>query len=119
MEGNIHSAPAPTRIAFCTLAELTEQKKVTKWVDALRDEVTALSLDGEILVISSVCFHMGGEFDVDWQKKCFRCRWHAWEFDIRSGACQTFSLPERQLQRYPFVTENGQIFITLPNGADH
>ncbi|TSC63365.1 MAG: hypothetical protein G01um1014106_511 [Parcubacteria group bacterium Gr01-1014_106] len=117
MEGGSDNTTAATRIPFCTLAELQEQKKITKWVDAFRDEITALSLNGEILVTSSVCLHMGGAFDVDWQTKCFRCRWHAWEFDIKSGACQTFSLAGRQLRHYQFVIEDHQIILPLPDDA--
>lgn len=109
----MESTSTQTRITFCSLAELRERKRVTRWIEEFRDEVTALEWRGEILVFSSVCLHMGGEFDVDWEKGCLRCRWHAWEFDPGSGECRTFSLPSRQLRHYPFSIEGGELIVRL------
>lgn len=106
---------APSKeIALCTVAELKQKRRVTQWVDELRDEVTVLYLaTGEIIVTSSVCLHMGGEFDVDWKTCQFRCQWHDWHFDIRTGESLTYSLPGRHLHHYVFEEKEGKIFVPL------
>ena len=103
-----------TRIPFCSLPELQRQRRITRWMDALRDEVTAFLVDGNIVVRSSVCVHMGGEFDVDWAKRKLCCRWHGWEFDLQTGECLTFPLPGRRLTAYQHVVEGDTLYL-LPS----
>src|SRR5687767_15082429 len=71
-----HGMSPDKHLTLCSIADLRAQKKITKWIDELRDEVMAIDLHGKIIVTSSVCFHMGGEFDIDWKACQFRCRWH-------------------------------------------
>lgn len=105
------------RVPFCSLDALGSERKVTKWVDELRDELTALLLNGKVIVRSSVCLHMGGEFDVNYKAKKFCCRWHGWEFDIESGECLTFSLPGRRLPSYLTVVEDGTVYLLVAPDA--
>lgn len=98
---------------FCSVSELKQKRRVTKWVDELRDELTALYLDDKILVTSSVCFHNGGEFDIDWQAGQFRCQWHDWKFDIKTGESLSYSLPGRRLQHYTYEVKDDQLLIPL------
>lgn len=105
-------------LVFCSIDDLRRQRKITKWVEELRDELTALSLpDGEIIVTSSICLHMGGEFEVDWNTQQLRCRWHDWRFDIKTGECLSYSLPGRRLQHYPFEQREGRLEVILPEEA--
>lgn len=102
------------RIQFCELEELKRVRRVTKWVDELRDELTALYLgDKQIVVMSSICLHNGGEFDVDWDKQQLRCRWHDWKFDIKTGECLSYSLPGRRLTHYPCEVQAGKVDVLL------
>lgn len=101
------------KLAFCSVKELKLLRRVTKWVDELRDELTALYVNGEIIVTSSVCFHNGGELDVDWQKCEFRCQWHDWRFDIKTGESLSYSLPGRHLQHYKYEIQDDQLLIPL------
>lgn len=75
------------RFPLCHRDDLERSRVVTRWLDDLRDEVTAVLIDGRIIARSSVCPHFAGEFDVDLDARVFRCKWHAWEFDIESGRC--------------------------------
>lgn len=44
------------------MRDLRERRRITQWIDELRDELTALYLpEGRILVTSSVCVHMGAD----------------------------------------------------------
>jgi len=61
-------------------------------------------------VRSSVCPHFGGEFAVDVAAGRMRCKWHAWEFDIRSGRCLSNQL-KACLREYDTVEENGTIAV--------
>src|SRR5262249_30290436 len=38
-----------------------------------------------------------------------RCRWHAWEFDIRTG--RSLSFPERKIRTYPVAVEDGLVIL--------
>lgn len=68
--------------------------------------------DGKFYAIDAVCPHRGGplheghvnEFDLI-------CPWHAWTFDIRSGACATSSIPQKT---YPVKVERREIWIDAP-----
>lgn len=96
------------------MRDLRERRRITQWIDELRDELTALSLpEGRILVTSSVCVHMGGEFDVDWDHRQMRCRWHDWCYDLDSGHCVTFALPGRHLRHYAHVIEGDDLYVLL------
>lgn len=106
-----------TRLVFCGMEELRERRRVTKWVEELRDELTALYLgEDQIVVLSSICLHNGGEFDVDRQKEQLRCRWHDWKFDIKTGKCLSYSLPGRRLTHYPFEVRDGKIEVLVLPG---
>ena len=100
-------------MVFCSVKELKEKKRVTKWIDELKDELTAVYLQEKIIVTSSVCFHNGGEFEVDWKTCQFRCLWHDWKFDIKTGESLSYSLPGRRLQHYPFEVKDDQLIISL------
>ena len=74
---------------FCSLSELKAEKKVTKFIIELKDEVSVFWMNGKPKAISSICPHFGGEFDYDSKKEQLRCRWHGWKFDLHS--CQSLS----------------------------
>lgn len=75
-------------VPFCPVSELKKELRVTRWMDDLRDEISAFYLDGEILVMSTVCPHFGGELEYD-RRGTLTCRWHGWKFDVRTRKSQT------------------------------
>ena len=101
--------PSPS-LKFCTLTELKKKQKITRWVEDWRDEISAIFLDGVVTVLSSVCPHFGGEFDVDFLNGELQCKWHAWRFDIESGKCRTYKL-KTQLRHYLFAESDGNLVI--------
>jgi nitrite reductase/ring-hydroxylating ferredoxin subunit len=76
---------------FCSLKELQEKKILTKWIDSLRDELTAIEKNGEVKIFSSICPHFGGEFYIDLKELKASCKWHKYQFDLKSGKCLSFS----------------------------
>ncbi len=97
-------------VEFCAVAEVKARRVVTRWVDELRDEVTALWDGDEIRVISSVCPHFGGEFVFSPDCREARCKWHDWRFDVPSGRCLSFGVKTR-LRRYEFSESEGMIVV--------
>lgn len=96
------------------MEELKRTRRITKWVEELRDELTAFYLnEDQVVVMSSICLHNGGEFDVDWEKEQLRCRWHDWKFDIKTGECLSYSLPGRRLTQYAFEVREGKVEVML------
>ena len=96
---------------FCSVAELQREKRVTRFVDELRDEISAVLVGGEIYVVSSICPHFGGILEVN-EKRCeFRCIWHGWRFDIPTGKCKTYAL-KTSVRHYEFeITEDGFVEV--------
>lgn len=70
---------------FCPITELFEKKKITKWVDSLKDEISAFYVGKKIYVYSSICPHNGGEFNLNIKKKELKCLWHGWKFNVETG----------------------------------
>ena len=96
--------------AFCRLDELRAKKTITRWVDELRDELTAVCDAGRVRVVSSAYPQFGGEFDVDLAVRRLVCRWHRWSFDLDSGACLTHRLRTR-LRAYAFEERDGMLVV--------
>lgn len=97
--------------AFCAVDDLRRNGSVTKWVDAFRDEITAVWTGGGVRAMSTVCPHFGGEMEVDRAKSELRCKWHGWRFDLESGGCLTFPL-KNPLRRYHAEERAGQLWIS-------
>ncbi len=66
--------------------------------------------EGELHAIDNICPHQGaplGEGYLDGHK--VTCPWHAWEFDIRNGACTT--VPQDRIKSYKIKLEGDDILI--------
>ena len=72
-------------IFFCHLQALKDKKKITIWNENLKDEISALYVNEEIYVYSSICPHFGGEFEYNKKKLVIRCLWHGWKFNAETG----------------------------------
>jgi nitrite reductase/ring-hydroxylating ferredoxin subunit len=104
----------PARVDLCGVEELRAAKRLTRWVEELRDELTALFLDDGIRVLSTVCPHFGGELDGDGSSGELRCRWHGLRFDARTGSCRETRF-KASLRRYEFALESGRVVVTIPD----
>ena len=74
---------------FCCVDDLKRETKITKWIDDLKDEISAIYIDGKYYVYSTICPHFGGEFEIERKPKTLRCKWHGWKFDIITGRSLT------------------------------
>lgn len=103
----------PTVLEFCSLQEAQSRGSVTKWVDLWRDEITVVACGDQLIALSSVCIHYGGEMDVYPEQKKFICKWHGWEFDIETGKCLNYKV-NSCLRHYPCEVKNGMVEVRLP-----
>ena len=95
-----------------------------KYVDEIRDEIIVFKFNGEIIIRSSICPHFGGEIYFNKKKLILKCKWHAWEFEPKTGKCLTYNVKSnvrnyevktipKDLKKYNFYVENNEIFLTL------
>ena len=77
------------RYPFCSVAELQQVGRITRFVDELRDEISAFHIDQSYRVMSTICPHLGGDFDYDRSQCTLRCRWHGLKFNARTGQSLT------------------------------
>ena len=81
---------------FCTLDELERRSIVIRWVDCIRDEIAAISVDREIVVVSSICPHFGGPLRLVPGTTILRCSWHGLQFDAKTRECLTYNQKNRK-----------------------
>jgi len=95
-----------------------------KYIDKIRDEIIVFKYNEEILIRSSICPHFGGEIYFDKSKLILKCKWHAWEYEPRTGKCLTYNVKSnvrnyevktfpKKLKKYDFFIKNDKIFLKL------
>jgi len=98
------------RFPLCSRDELRRARTLTRWMDDLRDEVTVVEVNDEILAWSSICPHFGGQLEAKIEQGALRCGWHGWRFDLRTGVCLTYETSCR-LRRYEIEEHDGMLEI--------
>lgn len=82
--------------------------------------VALFNLDGRFHALEDECPHVGAPLGSGWvDGHTVACPMHGWEFDIRSGACQT--VPRCPVKSFPVRLRDGLIEISLdanPEGSD-
>ncbi len=64
----------------------------------------------ELYAISNTCPHRGGPLSEGYLEGLeVTCPWHAWTFDVKTGACGT--IPDAKIQTYPVKIESGEVFV--------
>ena len=48
---------------------------------------------------------------LDHDRPVLACPWHAWEYDLETGAC--LADPERRVATYPVRVEDGQVIVSV------
>jgi nitrite reductase (NADH) small subunit len=81
-------------------------------VDAAGRAVALFNVEGHYYAIDNTCPHRGGPLgDGDLEGAVVACPWHAWRWDVRTGA--NTNNPAVKLASYPVTEESGGIFIDL------
>lgn len=81
-------------------------------VTAKGREIALFNLDGEFYAIDNECPHASGPLgEGSVESGVVTCPIHAWEYDIRTGACLT--VPEERVPRYAVKVEAGGVWVDL------
>jgi nitrite reductase (NADH) small subunit len=76
------------------------------------EPVALCNVEGRFYAVSGRCPHRGGPLGQgSLDGVVLLCPWHAWDFDVTTGATQMN--PEVRLERYEVRVENGQVLVKL------
>lgn len=95
-------------VEVCDLAELKKNKR--KVVNVNKEEIALFYLDGKVYAINAVCPHKGGplgEGDLDDEEVI--CPWHAFMFNVKTGAC--LNQPALSVRSYKVKVEGEKVKI--------
>ena len=68
-------------------------------------------VDGKFYAIENRCGHRGGPLaDGHCEKGIVTCPWHAWTFDVRTGACQ--NAPGLDQKTFQVKVEKDEVFLS-------
>ena len=81
-------------------------------VEAGGKALALFNVDGAYYAIDNTCAHRGGPLgEGDLEDRVVTCPWHAWQWDVTSGA--NVNNPAVKVACFPVTVENGAIFIDL------
>ena len=81
-------------------------------VEANGRSIAVFNVDGAYYAIDNVCPHRGGPLgDGDLDGAVVACPWHAWRWDIRTGA--NVNNPAVAVACFPVRVEDGAIFVEV------
>jgi len=79
--------------------------------------VAVFNVGGALHAIDDLCSHRWGPLsEGDLEGFLVSCPWHGWQFDVRSGACDTVA--DRDVASYPVRLDGDAIVVTLPDDPE-
>jgi nitrite reductase (NADH) small subunit len=82
-------------------------------VDVGAHSLALFNVDGQYHCIDNACPHRGGPLgEGDLEGRVVSCPWHAWRWDVTSGA--NTNNPAVRVVAYPVTVEDGAVFVELP-----
>ena len=68
------------------LADLTPGNRVEIEIEG--KAIALCNVDGAVYALDNTCAHKGGPLSQgDLKDNVITCPWHAWEYDVKTGAC--------------------------------
>ena len=84
-------------------------RKAIRWTD----RGFLFNVDGVYHCIDNACPHRGGPLgEGDLEGRVVSCPWHAWRWDVTSGA--NTNNPAVRVAAYPVTVAEGGVFVELP-----
>jgi nitrite reductase/ring-hydroxylating ferredoxin subunit len=81
-------------------------------VEAEGKTLALFNVDGVFYAMDNACAHRGGPLgEGDLDGTIVTCPWHAWRWDVRSGA--NANNPALRVACFPVSVENGAVFVEL------
>ena len=84
----------------------SKDSSVHFWVDK-KIEVLAFWRHGELIIINSICPHMGGQLEYDAQKGKVFCPWHGLSADPET--CLTYHKKYKSFYRWKVIKIEGDL----------
>ena len=82
-------------------------------VEAGGKEIGLFNVEGRFYAIDNVCPHRGGPLgEGDLEGAIVVCPWHAWRWDVASGA--NANNPAVKVACFAVVVDGGEVFLDLP-----
>jgi nitrite reductase/ring-hydroxylating ferredoxin subunit len=82
-------------------------------VEAGGHVLALFNVDGAYHCIDNACPHRGGPLgEGDLEGRVVSCPWHAWRWDVTSGA--NTNNPAVRVAAYPVTVADGGVFVELP-----
>jgi len=98
------------RIKVGKKSELPEGS--SRVVEAAGKQIAVFNVKGKFFAIGNVCSHQGGPLAEGFLSgECITCPWHAWEYDLKTGQCQT--MPGSGVPTYKIVLQGEDVFVEL------
>ncbi len=103
-------AEGPTRVRVAAVGDINPGEG--RVVDAAGRSIALFNVEGHYYAIDNTCPHRGGPLgEGDLDGTVVACPWHAWRWDVRSGA--NTNNPALKLACYPVTEEGEGIFLQL------
>ena len=81
-------------------------------VDAAGRSVAVFNVEGRYYAIDNTCPHRGGPLgEGDLDGAVVACPWHAWRWDVRTGA--NTNNPALTLACFPVVEDDGAVYVEI------
>jgi nitrite reductase/ring-hydroxylating ferredoxin subunit len=81
-------------------------------VEAGGQALALFNVEGRFYAIANACPHRGGPLgEGDLEGRVVMCPWHAWRWDVTSGA--NINNPAVKVASFPVSVDNGEVFIDL------
>jgi 3-phenylpropionate/trans-cinnamate dioxygenase ferredoxin component len=82
-------------------------------VEAGGQALALFNVEGRFYAIANTCPHRGGPLgEGDLEGCVVMCPWHAWRWDVTSGA--NVNNPAVKVASFPVSIDSGQVFVDLP-----
>jgi nitrite reductase/ring-hydroxylating ferredoxin subunit len=82
-------------------------------VEADGKTLALFNVDGTYYAMDNTCIHRGGPLgDGDLEGSVVSCPWHAWRWDVKTGA--NMNNPAVKMACFSVTVEGGAVFVELP-----
>ena len=97
-------------INVCKFDEVEEGKART--VSANEKLLALFKSEGKVYALDNSCPHRGGPLgEGHLEGMEVTCPWHAWSFNIKTGACE--SMPGMKQTTFPTKVEKGEVWVEI------
>lgn len=103
---------APSRVRVASAADISPGEG--RVVEAGGHTLALFNVDGRFYAIDNVCLHRGGPLgEGDLEGRVVSCPWHAWRWDVTSGA--NVNNPAVKVACFAVSVEGGEVLVELPS----